>query len=60
LAAVQASIPATNTEVTVIVPFNDKVFILSPVHDSAATNVDKAALALFYQVIDSFKFNPTK
>ena len=60
LAAARASIPATNTEVTVIVPYNDLVLILAPVHDSATTHVDEETLALFYQVIDSFKFNPSK
>jgi len=60
LAAVRASIPATNTEVTVIVPYNDQVLILAPVHGMAEINVDKETLALFYQVVDSFKFNPSK
>lgn len=57
LQAVQAAIPATNTEVTVIVPNGEQVLILSPVHDAAATQVEKDALDLFYQVLGTFKFN---
>ena len=56
LSAFQASIPSTNTEITVIVAFDDKVLILAPVHDSAETKVEKEALELFYQILGTIKF----
>lgn len=58
--AVQAYIPSTNTEVTVIVLYDDKVFILAPVHDSAVTKVEKEILEVFYQILDTYKFNFSK
>jgi hypothetical protein len=56
ISAVQAYIPSTNTEVTIIIPCDDKVFLVSPVHDSAATKVDQETLVMFYQILDTFKF----
>jgi hypothetical protein len=58
--AVQVSIPSTNTEVTVIIPYNDKVFIISPVHDASTTKVEKATLELFYQILNTLKFGSSK
>ena len=55
-AAIEASIPSLNTETTVILAFEDKVFILSPVHASAVTQVEKETLDLFYQILTTFKF----
>lgn len=57
---VQAYIPSTNTEVTVIVPYDDKVVILAPVHDTATTKVEKEILEVFYQILDTFKFKGSK
>jgi hypothetical protein len=56
LPAVQTTIPSRNTEITVIIPYKDKVFILEPVHDLAVTNVEKATLEMFYQILNSFVF----
>ena len=53
--AVQAVIPATNTEITIITTARDKVVIFSPVHDLATTAVEQQVLALFYQIIGTFK-----
>ena len=58
--AIEASIPSLNTETTVIVPFGDKVFILSPVHDSVNTKVEKETLELFYKILTTFTFNISK
>jgi hypothetical protein len=60
LTAIQAEIPSMNTEITVIVPFEDKVLILSPVHDTPVTKVEKEILELFYKILDTFKFNIAK
>ncbi len=57
---VKAYIPSTNTELTVIVPYDVQVFILSPVHDSAMTKVDAQTLDLFNQILASMKIGTTK
>ena len=53
---VLAHIPSTNTEVTVIIPYDDKVVILAPVHNPAATKVEEETLKVFFQILDTFKF----
>jgi hypothetical protein len=58
--AVQASIPSTNTELTIIIPYNDKVFIISPVHDLSWTKVEPETLDLFYQVVNTLKLGISK
>ena len=59
VSAVQAVIPGSNTELTVIVPYDVEVYIVSPVHDIAATKVATETLTLFHQVLDTMKFgNP--
>lgn len=58
--SVQAVIPATNTEITIITALKDKIVIFSPVHDSAATGVEQEVLALFYQIIETFIFGASK
>jgi hypothetical protein len=60
LPAVQTTIPASNTEVTVIVPFEARVLIASPVHEPSVLKVDQAALDLFYQILDTLKFSATQ
>ena len=60
LAAAKVSIPSSNTEVTLIVPYDVKVLITSPVHDTSANKVDQQALDLFYQVLNTLKFNTTQ
>jgi hypothetical protein len=60
LPGVKAYIPATNTELTVIVPYDVQVFILSPVHDSAMTKVDPETLDLFNQILASMEIGTTK
>ena len=55
--AIEASIPSLNTEITVIVPLGDKVFIISPVHDSVNTKVENETLELFYEILTTFNFN---
>jgi hypothetical protein len=56
LPAVKAVLPGTNTEITLIIPYEKKVLFASPVHDTSATQVDPEALELFYQVLNSLKF----
>jgi len=60
VSAIEVSIPSMNTETTIIVPFEDKVFILSPVHDLANTMVEKEILELFYKILSTFDFNVSK
>jgi hypothetical protein len=40
IAGVQTTIPSSNTEVTVIVPYGAKVLIAAPVHETSATQVE--------------------
>lgn len=58
--AVQAIIPSSNTEITIIVTNGDKVLFLAPVHDMAISMVEKETLELFYQILNTFKFNLSK
>ncbi len=60
LPAIEVPIPSMNAETTVIVPFGEKVLILSPVHGAAVTNVENETLELFYKILGSFKFNISK
>ncbi len=60
ISAVKASIPSTNTEVTVIVPYGDKVMFLAPVHDTFPNQVEKETLELFYQIVNTIKFGNTQ
>jgi hypothetical protein len=46
--------------VTVIVPFEARVLIASPVHEPSVLKVDQAALDLFYQILDTLKFSATQ
>ena len=50
------SIPATNTELTAILPLAGKVLIAAPVHAEVTTQVAPEALELFYQVLNSVLF----
>jgi hypothetical protein len=58
--AVQAYIPSMNTEVTIIIPYSDKVFIICPEHDTPVTKVEKETLELFYQILDTLKLGDSK
>lgn len=60
ISAVQAYIPSTNTEVTIIIPYGDKVFIVSPVHDYSMTKVEKESMDLFYQIVNTLKIEIAK
>jgi hypothetical protein len=60
ISAVQTTIPSSNTEVTIIVPYNVKVLIVSPVHETSATKVEQETLDLFYQILSSIKFGNTQ
>ena len=59
ISAVQTTIPSTNTEITIIVPYDVKVLIVSPVHETSATKVEQETLDLFYQILNSMKFGTT-
>jgi hypothetical protein len=56
ISAVKTTIPSSNTEVTIIVPYDVKVLIVSPVHDTQMTKVEKETLDLFYQILNTMKF----
>jgi len=56
ISAVQTTIPSSNTEVTIIVPYEIKVLIASPVHETSATKVEPETLNLFFQILNSMKF----
>jgi hypothetical protein len=56
ISAVQTTIPSSNTEVTIIVPYDVKVLIASPVHETSAIKVEQETLDLFYQILNSMKF----
>jgi hypothetical protein len=57
ISAVQTTIPSSNTEVTIIVPYDVKVLIVSPVHETSVTKVEQETLDLFYQILNSMKFS---
>jgi hypothetical protein len=54
--AVQTTIPSSNTEVTIIVPYDVKVLIVAPVHETSVLKVEQETLDLFYQILNSMKF----
>ena len=54
--AVQATIPETNTETTIIVPLGEKFMIIAPIHDTAVIKVEPEILQMFYQIVDSVQF----
>ena len=60
ISAVQTTIPSSNTEVTIIVPYDVKVLIVSPVHETSVTKVEQETLDLFYQILNSMKFGITQ
>lgn len=60
IAAVQTTITAANTELTIIVPYEAKVLIAAPVHETSVLKVEAETLELFYQILNSMKFNLTQ
>lgn len=43
---------------SLVVPYEDRVYILAPVHDTATRVSDPQALALFYQILATLRFAP--
>jgi hypothetical protein len=43
---------------SLVVPYQDRVYILAPVHDLTATALDPQALALFYQILGTLRMAP--
>ncbi len=43
---------------SLVIPYEDYVYIIAPGHDLAATAIDPQALALFYQVLSTLRFAP--
>jgi hypothetical protein len=43
---------------SLVVPFEDHVYIIAPVHDLATTAPDPRALALFYQILATLRIAP--
>lgn len=60
ISAVQASIPSSNTELTIIIPYDMEFFTVSPVHDLANTKVEQETLDLFYQILNTMKFGSSQ
>jgi len=54
--AIQATIPGTNTETTIIVPLGEKFMILAPIHGTAVIRVEPEILQMFYQIVDTLQF----
>lgn len=46
-----------NSDFSIVIPHEDKVYIAAPVHDIAATCVGPQALELFYRVLETFIVN---
>ncbi len=42
-------------DVSLVVPYQDRVYIVAPVHDVTTTALDPQALALFYQVLATLR-----
>ena len=60
ISAVQTTIPSSNTEVTIIVPYDVKVLIASPVHETSMIKVEQETLDLFFQILNSMKFGASQ
>jgi hypothetical protein len=58
LPGIKTSILPTNTEFSILFLHNNRVYTLAPVHGPSANTVDPAALALFYEIVESFTVNP--
>jgi hypothetical protein len=56
ISGVKTQLPSTNTELTIIVPYEVQVFIVSPVHELSMTQVEPGTLELFYQILNTVKF----
>lgn len=52
------TIPPTNTELTILVPLNNKYLLLAPVHGPAVANVDPEALGVFYEIVGTLNLAP--
>lgn len=55
LPAIKTSILPTNTEFSILFLYNQRVYTLAPVHGPSTNTVDPQALALFNQIVESFK-----
>lgn len=53
LPAIKTSILPTNTEFSLLFLYQDKVYLLAPVHGPTASQVNPQALDLFYQVVNT-------
>ncbi|HXV44000.1 MAG TPA: hypothetical protein VEC96_13115 [Anaerolineae bacterium] len=58
LPGIKTSILPTNTEFSILFLHNNRVYTLAPVHGPSDNTVDPAALALFYEIIETFTVNP--
>lgn len=45
-------------EFIILLPYEDKVYFIVPVHDNLNITLDPKALELFYKVLDTFALNP--
>lgn len=58
LPAIKTSILPTNSEFSILFLYNNRVYILAPVHGPAAGEMDPEALALFNQIVETFTITP--
>jgi hypothetical protein len=45
-------------ELTILLPYEDKVYFIVPVHDNLDTALDPKGLELFFQILGTFTLNP--
>ena len=60
LPGIKTSILPTNTEFSILFLYNNRVYTLAPVHGPSANAVDPKALALFYEVLETFEVKPSR
>lgn len=58
LPGLKTSILPTNTEFSILFLHNNRVYTLAPVHGPSAAAVDPTALALFYEIVETFEVKP--
>ena len=45
-------------DISLVLPYDDRFYIIAPVHDLATTAPDPQALALFYQILATLRIAP--
>lgn len=58
LPGLKTSILPTNSEFSILFLHNNRVYTLAPVHGPSTNAVDAEALALFYEIVETFEVQP--